>query len=646
MVGCQHAMVKPNSLVPPNETVSLIKKDVTMVFVPEHQRVPPHIIYQRRDRYAFGSQMHSIPFKLEMTINPLMRNVTLVAQVEKNGKVVREFVANKSASSQLNDKKTAWLPARSKLAFAIPYIAANEEVVVTTSYEWMDIRWLSPILMQENGPVPETRLTVDVPYGITMHFKAAKNRTSLDFVPNSFPHEKALWVQDGNRAGLGTRYVFSAQPEYQSASSLRADLLQVFLSFETPMQSDGGLKFDNWGAVASYLYDRIERYDMPSNEIRDFAIKETKDKTSDEQKIARVFAFLRNEVEKRAMVSAYQDQDVQPATRTFARRFGTPFDIAILGKAMLLSIGYNTDLVAVADKRYNPELPDFFSPALFSSIILAVATPARTFYFDPEGTKDRSDQLRPSLQGQGALVIKPKNGAFFSMPFDNAQKNTKIHSYQLSMSEDGMIEGDYSVDLTGLEAHSVSEFSLDQLKTMAPDVVETKLLGGSDPPFSIDTFDITREHPLDLGVRIFGEIKPRLLPKNAHGDFELNLDKIIRPAIGALKEASSRDYSSVTKISLFISLPDDFVATDLPKNVYLHIDGIDGRFSAFYADGQIVVEGLTMISLPVKKGFDETLKTELDGLKLFGEQKMVIHDRATITGASDGDQQPANAENS
>src|SRR5690606_33367173 len=111
-------------------------------------------------------------------------------------------------------------------------------------------------------------------------------------------------------------------------------------------------------------------------------VKETRDIMNEEEKIKHLLLFLQNNIEKRSAVGSFQEQELQPATRTFARRFGTPSDVAILGKSLLSSIGVEADLVAAGDRRINPELSDFYSPALFSSIILAYTTNGVTRYFD------------------------------------------------------------------------------------------------------------------------------------------------------------------------------------------------------------------------------------------------------------------------
>lgn len=628
--SCKHAPTLSSQLANVKAPIAMLKKELDLVFVQENQRLPAHILYKREDRYAFLKGQTDAPFRVEMVINPLMRNPVITARVEKNGKTVRHFIAKKSATSILSEKKTSWTPTRSKLAVAIPYVAPNEVVVVTTSYEWMDIRWLPPLLMQEDDiPTMAARVTVDVPYGITMHFKAAKNRSRFDFLPESFPQEKSLWVQDDNRAGLGMRYVWNADVEKLSQEYSRADSLQVMLSFESPSQNDAGQRFDSWATISSYLYNRIDRYDMPSAEITSFSTRETRDYFSDQEKIDHILNFLRNNVEKRSAIGSFLEQEMQPATRTFARRFGTPSDVAILGKSMLTSIGIQADLIAAGDRRFNPDISDFHSPALFSSIILAYQSKGVTHYFDPEAAGSTKDQLQPNRQGQQALVLRPKNGTNFALPFDSAQKNSRTYSYQLWLNQDGVLEGEYSIDLMGFEAENAKRDGGEQLRSKNIAELEARLYGTQRSDFALESMEEFTD-ARELGLRVAGRIKPRLLFKNSQGGYDFKLEKIVEPAFIALQEAHAKGYSSTTKISLFIGLPENFVVSNLPRNQNISLGGIEGRFFVEANPGQLVVEGMAIVSLPLKNNEHSRVSVELEALKGFGYHTMAIHDEAIV----------------
>ena len=316
-----------------------------------------------------------------------------------------------------------------------------------------------------------------------------------------------------------------------------------------------------------------------------------------------------------------------------------------MGKSLFASIGIDADLIAAADKRFNPDLPDFYSPSLFSSIILAYTSQGVTRYFDPEALNVPHDQLQPNRQGQLALLLRAKNGRHFSLPYDSAQKNLRTYSYQLWMSEDGVLEGEYAIDLLGFEAESARRVSTDKLRSMSMAELEAYLYGMQRTDFSLASVEYFNESH-DRGFRVSGLIKPRLLFKNGRGGYDFKLEKIIEPALLALKDAQAKGFSSTTKISLFISLPEQYLVENLPPSINISFGGVEGRFFAEASTGQLVVEGVAMISLPIKNDAYEKIGTEVNAVKIFGDQSIAIHDDSLVKGAQDANQESPTKENS
>lgn len=640
ITACHRAPVAVNGLVA-KESVVLTKRDVKLVFMPGAKRIPDSLTYHKVDTYVFNQDHTGTPFVMELMINPLMRDAVMAANVFSNGRKVREFVAKKTASSLLSDNNTTWSPSRSKLVLAIPFVKQHEEVVITTSYEWMDIRYIDPIMVQEAGLIKESQVTIDVPYGVTMNFKAAKDAVKFELLPESSTHETKLWAQEDNRSGQGMRHIWRATAENQSTSTKKGFQLQLFVSFETPLPRSGIKKFDNWQAVSSYLYDRIDRYDVPSDALREYARKEIEQITDESQKVQAILAYLQK-VKKRFVKGSYQDQEVQPATRTFARNFGSPFDIAILGKAMLACVGFASDLIIAADNRYNPNISDFYTPALFHSVLLAVSVGGKTIYFDPESSSIHN--LSPHVQGQHALLLRPKNSILFTLPYDSADTNKETYSYQLWMTEFGALEGEYSVDLTGSLAQTFYDIPQEQFKLSPPSDIQEMIFGKVQTPFSWGTMEIERDAK-EQTVRIVGEIKSKLLPKNEGGEFELNLAKVVEPLVASFRAPSMRGFSYTSLVSLFLSLPDHVEATNLPHNINIGFNGVDGRFSASYADNKVTIEGTSIVNLPIKKDVEQSLALELEQIKPWQEHAIIIHDKKSLEGVFEDGQQPSNQEN-
>ncbi|HXW60725.1 MAG TPA: hypothetical protein VEK06_04210, partial [Myxococcota bacterium] len=449
-----------------------------------------------------------------MTINPLMHEASLKAQVMRGNKVVREYVGKKIIQTVLNDAKNTWTPARAKLALHIPELAVGEYVVMKTTYAWMDPRWHWPFFLESPEPTGVSKISIDVPFGVAMRFKASNNGEAYDLVPSSQNIENLLWGRKSKESGVGSRYVFEHDFGLKASAKNPRARMQLFFSFDLTMQQEKSSLFDNWTAVSSFLYDRIDRYDLPSNAIREFTQKECENRTTELSKVTRVLSYLKNDIEKRAVIGSFLEQDVQTATRTFARRFGSPFDIVILGKAMLTSIGIQADLLAVGSPEDNVQLSDFFTPALFSKVILAITADDQTFYVDPSFGPDRLDTLPIDLQGQNALIIRKDKGQFFALPFLGPEHNESSLNYQLVLNPQGKLEGSFSLDLFGMRAETLRANLLEMKRSLSALELQDLLNFGDTLRWQTAAL---RDEKESNTINISGYISPRLLRKEEMG---------------------------------------------------------------------------------------------------------------------------------
>ena len=55
------------------------QKDVSIVFVPTNLRMPPHLLINKTVRYRLTKEVAPVPFKKEITISPLMYEVSITA---------------------------------------------------------------------------------------------------------------------------------------------------------------------------------------------------------------------------------------------------------------------------------------------------------------------------------------------------------------------------------------------------------------------------------------------------------------------------------------------------------------------------------------------------------------------------------------
>lgn len=591
------------SIVNQQEPVVVSSQELSMTYMPQHKRVPTHVVVNKTVRYSFSQ--HQIPesFTKEFVLNPTMFQASFVAHVQINGKTIRKYNAKTIHSSKTD---------RPVLSIVVPFLKPEEEVELISSYNWMDPRSLAPIFMEEPEATWTSKITIDVPYGVNLRYKAAYMGESLAVAPESIALEKAIWGTSDNRQGK--RFVFEREFGFQNNAKKASNRQQLFVAFDAPAERDRKTIFENWDAVSSYFYNRIDRYDSPSNVIRDFSTAKTSNTSSDMEKIARVLSFLSNDIEKRRIFDAYQEQEAQPASRILQRRYGSPLEIVILGKAMLSSLNIDSNIVAVADPDQNPRIHDFFSPALFSKVILAISHNSETFYFDPLQKFDRFDQVPSTLQGQHALLVKPSNSQFFILPYEAAEKNRTNYFYNLTLNTLGTLEGSFSIEFDGIQADQARAIIAQQSTGLSASALQNKLQTGTTLRWQKASFN---EHDDGLYISLSGNFSPRLLAHAPNRGFSLPIKEIFEPIFLPLINLAEQSHSSLSSLEATLHVPANFkLAQEKPFNFFLDHNGVRARFIVSFERNSVVFKGESMVSLPIKPDPDYKLALPEDQLTI------------------------------
>jgi len=592
------------SLVNQQDPVVVSSQELSMTYMPQHMRVPTHIVVQKSVRYSFSQSQIPESFTKELAINPTMYQASLVAHVKKNQKTIRKYMAK---TIQSNAR-----PGRPVLSVVIPFLNPEEEVELISSYNWMDPRSIAPIFMEEPEATLASHITIDVPYGVNLRYKAAYLGDSLALAPKNIILEKAIWGKSDNRHGK--RFVFERDFGSQNNAKKASHRQQLFIAFDAPAERDKKTIFENWESVSSYFYNRIDRYDLPSNTVRDFSMAKTSNTSSDIEKIARVLSFLSSDIEKRNTLEPYQEQEAQPASRILERRYGSPLEVVILGKAMLRSLNIDSNIVAVADPEQNPRIRDFFSPALFSKVILAITHNSETFYYDPSQKFDRFDQVPTNLQGQHALLVRPTGSPLFSLPYEVAEKNSVNYFYNLTVNNSGTLDGSFSIDFDGIKADEAKAIIAQQSAGLSASALQSKLQTGTTLRWQKASFSHDEEgHNLNLS----GNFSPRLLAHAPNRGFSLPIKEIFEPVFLPLINLAQQSYSSLSSLEATLDVPAHFkLASEKPFNFFIDHNGLRARFLVSLDQGIVVFKGESMVSLPIKPDPDYKLALPEDQLTI------------------------------
>jgi hypothetical protein len=589
--GCSHLRVPPAMEALSDVNFALEKNRVELTLNDPGRPKAPYLHYERVAHFAPNPKRPGMPFKKELFLNTDMRNIHFSAQVLKNGKKMREVAAQKIIPTTLSDKQNAYLSQKSKLQILVPFVAPGEQVVLSLSYDWMETRWLLPVFLEEEEPTLASQAIVNVPHGVTMRFQAAQAKARQELAPQFAQIAKKEWSTDNNAAGLGTQYVFVLPKPHQNVS-LAADRLQLYFSFETPQEQEASWYFDSWPKLSRFIYDRIDRYELATTEIREFSLKEGQRNRTESQRVASVFAFLRSNIERLPSQSSYLDQEVQPASRTFKRRAGTPFDKVILGEAMLQSMGIESEILVAADAERNPELKGVFSPAIFSRVLLMASVDGKNYFFDPTAENTNSPALPKNLQGQAGLVIKRDGGGLIRLPSEDPEQHQQALQYELFLSPEGVLQGHLALTVNGRFIEQLQPFFNEEGRLMNSDQA-TNLFLGSGINLGWRNLQLKPSEPGSRTLTIIGSVAPRFVGK-LH---EQNLPTVAE-IIGLILRPLSEQVQDIsfTRIVAKVNLPEAVRVDLIPANKFWQSPHADVKVATSVENQQLSVSGQVRVT--------------------------------------------------
>ncbi|HYE14665.1 MAG TPA: DUF3857 and transglutaminase domain-containing protein [Pyrinomonadaceae bacterium] len=221
-----------------------------------------------------------------------------------------------------------------------------------------------------------------------------------------------------------------------------------------------------WKAYGRELYEDHKSQMKVSDEIKRTAAEVVAGAATDDEKLDRLFAFVRSKVKN-------VDDDASGFTReqvekmkenknpsdTLKRGVGGWHDIDMLFAALATAAGFDARVAKVTDRSdtfFDPRFPDDYFMRLGSENI-AVRVGDKWRFFDPGTTYIPQGMLRWQEEGQLALVSDPKEPVFVPVPQSGPEKSVEKRWAKFKLSADGTLEGEVKIEYTGHLAHDMKE---------------------------------------------------------------------------------------------------------------------------------------------------------------------------------------------
>jgi hypothetical protein len=211
-----------------------------------------------------------------------------------------------------------------------------------------------------------------------------------------------------------------------------------------------------WPQFAKEVYEKRKPYIKVNDDVRSAAAKITADASTQEQKLQRLFEFCRSKI-KNVNISASgitaeekaKLKDNKSPSDTLKAGAGTGFDIDMLFVALAAAAGFDARPVSLPNRDRVLFQPGFADGFFLRDYEVAVRVGAQWRFFDPASTYVPFGMLRWQEEGEQALICDPKDPSFVPTPMSGPDKSLTKRVANLTLDEEGTLEGDVTVAYTG-----------------------------------------------------------------------------------------------------------------------------------------------------------------------------------------------------
>jgi Domain of Unknown Function with PDB structure (DUF3857)/Transglutaminase-like superfamily len=333
-------------------------------------------------------------------------------------------------------------------SFAMPAVEPGAII----EYRWREVRGdsLSQYDQLEfSRDIPVQLVTYHIKPISLPYFPYGMRAMNFNCQPPAFQKEKDGYYS----TSLTNVPAFREEPYMPPGNAVRPWMLIYY----TEDRKLAGEQF--WKQYGREVYDGHKSQMKVSDEIKRAAAEATAGAASDEEKLDKIFDYVRAKVKNVGDVSSgFTPDQVEkmkanktPAD-TLRRAAGNWHDIDMLFASMALAAGFDARVTKVVDRAEN-----FFDPSFTDSYFfdyrgtenIAVRVGDQWRFYDPGTTYVTRGMLRWQEEGEQVLVSDPKDPQFVNTPISPPDKSVERRTAKFKLSDDGTLEGDVRVEYTG-----------------------------------------------------------------------------------------------------------------------------------------------------------------------------------------------------
>jgi hypothetical protein len=223
-----------------------------------------------------------------------------------------------------------------------------------------------------------------------------------------------------------------------------------------------------WSNVGKHFYDATKSLMKVNDDVRAAAAAAIGDATAPEQKLERLFNFVRTKIKNASDDASgltpeerVKVKNNKTPSDTLKRGIGSGADLDLLFAALATSAGFDARIVLAPDRSdiffdKSYAITYFISPAN-----IAVRVGDQWRFYNPGYNYLESEMLRWQEEGVEVLITDPKEPVWMQTPVTSSLKTMEKRTANLSLSEDGTLEGNVRIEYTGQLAVEKKEYNDD-----------------------------------------------------------------------------------------------------------------------------------------------------------------------------------------
>jgi hypothetical protein len=251
---------------------------------------------------------------------------------------------------------------------------------------------------------------------------------------------------------------FREEPRMPPEDQVRAWML-IYYSEDKKLDAQG-----YWKSLGKEAWEENKGKMKVNDDVKRAAAEAVGDAATPDEKLARILAYCRTRVK-----NVYDDtagftseqrkklKDNNSPADTLKRGYGVAGDIDRLFAALAAANGFDARVAYIgdrSDKFFDASFPDRY---FLRYSMIAVKVGEEWKFYDPSNKYVPAGMLAWEQEGQQALLSDPKEPVFIPTPLSKPEKSMQKSTGKLKLGEDGTLEGDVRIEMTGHLARLAKE---------------------------------------------------------------------------------------------------------------------------------------------------------------------------------------------